>query len=431
MSVSEVLLWGKSVGAISWLTNPSGLGGRGYFEYTPSFNRGLIQPAPLMMPLKSGVYSFPDLPQRTFKGLPGMLADALPDRWGNALIDQWLSARGLLAADFDPVARLSYLGNRAMGALEFKPALGPKGKAAKQLSVHALVELAAEVLQQRNGIQTQIDSPDFADLIRVGTSAGGARAKAVIAWNPRTQEVRSGHGDLPTGFEHWLIKFDDVGSRDHGSADPAGMGALEYSYFLLARQVGITMMDCRLHVDGARRHFMTRRFDRLDGQKWHAQTLAAMAHMGIDDVGIYGYETLLAVMQKLPLEANSREQMVRRIVFNLVARNQDDHCKNFGFLMDAAGQWRLAPAYDLGFAFDPQGRWTSQHQLALNGKRDQFTRTDVATLDQSALLPKGRSLRILDEVMDAFAGWPQVAKACDVPVALAKHVAKHQRLAWV
>jgi serine/threonine-protein kinase HipA len=436
MSVAEVLLWGKSVGAISWIGNAQQ--GHGYFEYAPSFLRTSLEPAPLQMPKRAGVYQFPDLPRRTFKGLPGMLADALPDRWGNALIDQWLRARGLNQADFDPVARLSYLGKRAMGALEFKPVLGPKGNAAKKLSVDALVSLAADVLAQRGQWHSALDgdAAHWEDLIRVGTSAGGARAKAVIAWNPKTQEVRSGQADAPAGFEHWLIKFDDVGSKDREGADPPGLGAVEYCYSLIARQLGIEMSPCRLHIEAGRRHFMTQRFDRnplIPEKKLHAQTLASIAHMGIDEVGIYGYEDVFNVMRQLldiDAETQAREQMARRVIFNLVGRNQDDHCKNFGFLMNAQGGWRLAPAYDLGFAFDPDGRWTSQHQLSLNGKRAHFSRADVATLDQSARLPQGRALRILDATIEAFSSWIALAKAHDVAQTLAQHVAQHQRLQW-
>jgi serine/threonine-protein kinase HipA len=289
--------------------------------------------------------------------------------------------------------------------------------------------------RERQG-QLEGDDAPIEDLIRVGTSAGGARAKAVIAWNPITNEVRSGQADAPAGFEHWLIKFDDVGSKDREGADPAGLGAVEYCYFLIARQLGIEMSPCRLHVEGGRRHFMTQRFDRtplIPEKKLHAQTLAAVAHMGIDEVGIYSYEDIFNVMRQLldkDAETPAREQMVRRVIFNLVGRNQDDHCKNFGFLMNAQGDWRLAPAYDLGFAFDPAGRWTSLHQLSLNGKRAQFNRGDVATLDQVARLPQGRALLILDETTEAFSAWPELTKTHDVPQALAQHVGSHQRLHW-
>ncbi len=439
MSVTEVQLWGKSVGAVSWTGDV--LRGSAQFEYSPVFLRSGLAPAPICMPARAGIYQFPELPRRTFKGLPGMLADALPDRWGNALIDQWLQKHRFNQADFDPVARLSYLGSRAMGALEFKPTLGPRGRTAKKLSVDALVSLAAEVLQQRSALRVPFGDAithdaELDDLIRVGVSAGGARAKAVVAWNPYTSEVRSGQGHAPEGFQHWLIKFDDVGSKDREGADPPGLSAVEYSYFLLARALGIEMADCRLHSAAGRRHFMTRRFDRPEatGEKLHAQTLAAIAHMGIDEVGIYGYEDVFRVMQRLLAnnpqmnDVLANEQMVRRIAFNLVGRNQDDHCKNFGFLMDQSGHWRLGPAYDLGFAFDPLGRWTSQHQLSLNGKRDDFSRQDFATLDRVAGIPNGRALRILDEVIAAFAGWPKIAHECEVPTALALHVAKMHRL---
>jgi serine/threonine-protein kinase HipA len=434
VSVAEVLLWGKSIGAVSWTGDAQQ--GSAQFEYSPGFLRSGLDPAPIYMPTRAGVYEFQQLPRRTFKGLPGMLADALPDRWGNALIDQWLHKRGLNPSDFDPVARLSYLGKRAMGALEFKPAIGPTGSTAKKLSVDALVTLAAEVLRQRGALRTQFgdamtDGTPLDELIRVGTSAGGARAKAVIAWNPSTSEVRSGQADAPPGFSHWLIKFDDVGNNDREGADPPGLGAVEYTYFLLARALGVEMSECRLHDTPGRRHFMTQRFDRKEttGEKLHAQTLAAVAHMGIDEVGIYGYEDLFRVMQRLlKNDMHANEQMVRRVAFNLVGRNQDDHCKNFGFLMAQSGHWRLSPAYDLGFAFDPVGRWTSQHQLQLNGKRDDFSRQDFATLDRVAGIPNGRALRILDEVIAGFAGWPKIAHACEVPAALALHIAKLHRL---
>ena len=355
-TVAEVKLWGRTIGAVTL----EAVNGVATFEYDRAFARSGVQVAPLMMPLGNRVYRFPDLPPRTFHGLPGMLADALPDKFGNALINAWLATQGRAPESFDAVERLCYTGPRGMGALEFVPVIGPAARGAKKIQVDALVKLASDVLSNRASLKNSFARKERAqalgDILRVGTSAGGARAKAVIAWNARTNEVRSGQVAAGEGFDYWLLKFDGVANnRDKELNDPKGFGALEYAYYLMARAAGITMSECRLFEEHGRRHFMTRRFDRLPGgAKLHMQSLCAMAHYDFNNAGAYSYEQAMLVIRQLGLPATAVEEQFRRMVFNIVARNQDDHVKNIAFLMDKAGRWTLAPAYDITHSYNPR-----------------------------------------------------------------------------
>jgi serine/threonine-protein kinase HipA len=418
------------IGAVS----VEGPGAVAAFEYTPEFAASGIEPAPLMMPLGRRIYRFPALPRETFVGLPGMLADALPDRFGNALIAQWLAEQGRTAASFDAVERLCYVGTRAMGALEFEPAGGPPDRAAMPLDVAALVSLASRVLAERTGVGGVVTDTAgeqvLSDILRVGTSAGGARAKAVVAWNPLTSELRSGQGALPAGFEPWLLKFDGVtGSGDHGLADPAGYGALEYGYALMAAAAGITMMPSRLLEEGGRRHFMTRRFDRTaEGGKLHMQSLAALAHLDFNAPASHSYEEAIAVCRALGLDIAALEELFRRMVFNVVARNQDDHVKNIAFLMDQRGRWALAPAFDLVYSWNPDGAWTHAHQMSLNGKRDDFTRDDLMAVAATASLQARRAAAIVDDVVAAVRHWPIFADQAGVAPDVRQRVAAAHRV---
>lgn len=431
-TLAEVRLWGRSIGAVSLADDSSSAA----FQYEPAFVDSGIQIAPLTMPLSRRVYAFPALPRNTFHGLPGLLADSLPDRFGNALINAWLATQGRTPASFNAVERLCYTGARGMGALEFAPALGPAPQSTGKIEIDALVQLASDVLGERGSLKASFKSvarqSALQGILRVGTSAGGARAKAVITWNPQTNEVRSGQVEAGAGFGYWLLKFDGVsGNKDKELEDPKGYGAIEYAYALMAQAAGITMSECRLLEENGRSHFMTRRFDRLpEGGKLHMQSLGALAHYDYNQPGAYSYEQALQVIRQLGLPMAALEQQFRRMLFNVVARNQDDHVKNIAFLMDRQGQWSLAPAFDVTYSYNPAGDWTAQHQMTLNGKRDGFTRPDFSACAKAAMLKRGRDKAILEEVCDAVRRWPGFARQAGVPVTQRKQIARSHRLKW-
>jgi serine/threonine-protein kinase HipA len=385
------------------------------FEYDSAFVGSGIEVSPLMMPLSGRLYRFPALSLETFHGLPGLLADSLPDRFGHALIDAWLARQGRSAESFNAVERLCYTGARGMGALEFAPSSGPLAKRSTHIEVAKLVELATEVLTHREGLEGSFHEEHreaaLKDILRVGTSAGGARAKAVIAWNPATNEVRSGQVMAGDGFEYWLMKFDGVGgNKDKEQEDPKGYGAIEYAYYKMATDAGILMTPCRLFEENGRRHFMTKRFDRLvGGEKLHMQSLCGLAHYDFNQAGAYGYEQAFQVIRRLGLPMAAVEQQFRRMVFNIVARNQDDHVKNIAFLMDKSGKWSLSPAFDMTYSFQPTGRWTSVHQMTLNGKRDAFVMNDFKACARAVGMKRGRGEAIFDEVCRVVARWRDYA----------------------
>ena len=417
MTLAEVRLWGRSIGAVSLAEG----GDVAAFEYDPAFAASGIQVAPLMMPLSRRVYSFPELSRPTFYGLPGLLADSLPDKFGNELINSWLATQGRAPDSFNAVERLRYTGARGMGALEFTPQLGPRMPNSREIQIDQLVELASEVLTARRNLQVSFADATreqaITDILRVGTSAGGARAKAVIAWNPLTNEVRSGQVEAGKGFEYWLLKFDGVkGNRDKELDDPRGYGAIEYAYANMARDCGIDISECRLFEENGRRHFMTRRFDRLtDGEKLHMQSLGAMAHYDFNQAGAYAYEQALLVIRQLELPMHAIEQQFRRMAFNIIARNQDDHVKNIAFLMDKQGIWSLAPAFDMTYSYNPSGDWTARHQMTLNGKRDDFLMADFEAAARGASMQRGRAKAIVNEVQGVVAGWQDYARDAGVP----------------
>ena len=417
-SIAEVLLWGTRIGAVSPLDGEE----TASFQYSDEFLRSGVEVSPLVMPLSSRVYSFPALPSETFYGLPGLLADSLPDRFGNALIDSWLSRQGRDAASFNAVERLCYTGKRGMGALEFLPATGPEARQSQSLEIEELVDLASRVLAEKEALNVSFndeknDETALRQILRVGTSAGGARAKAVIAWNPETNEVRSGQVGAPPGFEYWLMKFDGVESnRDKDLDDPKGFGAIEYAYYLMATAAGITMTECRLFEENSRRHFMTKRFDRTaDGQKLHMHSLGGLAHFDYNSPGAYSYEQAVRTARSLEAGMSAAEQLFRRMVFNIMARNQDDHVKNIAFLMDRQGRWTLSPAYDLTFSYRPSSLWTGMHQMTVNGRRDGFRWEDIKSVAMAAGLKRGRAETIAMEVRAAVARWLEFAEAASVP----------------
>lgn len=415
-TTAMVNLWGRTIGAVSLEDNAT----VATFEYEPAFTGSGIELAPLMMPLSSRLYSFPALNPETFHGLPGLLADSLPDRFGSALIDAWLARSGRMPESFNAVERLCYTGSRGMGALEYAPAtrLGVSGSSL--VEVDKLVALASEVLTHRNDLKDwfhdQGREKALRDILRIGTSAGGARAKAVIAWNPETNEVRSGQVKAGKGFEYWLMKFDGVsGNRDKELEDPRGYGAIEYAYYRMAVDAGITMMPCRMFEENGRRHFMTKRFDRLDGGgKLHMQSLCGMAHYDFNQAGAYGYEQALQVIRRLELPMVAVEEQFRRMVFNIVARNQDDHVKNIAFLMDRSGNWSLSPAFDMTYSYQPGGKWTSSHQMTMNGKQNGFTLEDFRACAKSASMKRGRAETIIAEVRNVVARWRDYADESSV-----------------
>ncbi len=402
-------LWGHRVGAVAWDRDR----GLGSFEFDPDFLGQGLDLAPLTMPLDQArrsrrVFAFPALPRETFHGLPGMLADCLPDRYGHALVDAWLAQQGRAPESFTPVERLCTTGTRGMGALEFHPPVRQGLNQSTPVEVAALVALARDVLAHRGSLHTRLDHGARAlqDIIRVGTSAGGARAKAILAIHDTTGEVRSGQTRAPEGFGYWILKFDGVEDELLGS--PRGYGRVEYAYHRMATACGIVMAECRLYEEGGRAHFLTRRFDRTaDGGKLHAQSLVGLAHFDFNRAGAYAYEQAFQVMRRLRLPYPDAEQQFRRLAFNVVARNLDDHPKNIGFLMGPDGTWRLSPAYDVIYAHNPNGVWTHQHQMTVRGKREGITREDlVAVADEMNIKQPGA---LLDEVTAAVARWPEFA----------------------
>lgn len=431
MTVAEVTLWGARIAAVSLAPGAD----IATFQYDPAFVRSGIEVAPVHMPLREQPYRFPGLPADAFSGLPGLLADALPDRWGTALVDAWLASQGRTPESFDVVERLCYVGTRGMGALEFQPARETALGAGADLQLAELVRLAGEVLADREAFVAELaahpDEQEMQAILAVGTSAGGARPKAVIAYDEATGRVRSGQLPAEPGFRHWLLKFDGVsGAGDHGLRDPQGWGAVEYAYWRMARAAGVEMSEARLLEENGRRHFMTRRFDRPgDGTKLHMQTLAALEHISYNEPGAYSYEQALLLMRRLGLGTPALEQQFRRMTFNVVARNQDDHVKNVAFLMDRSGAWSLAPAYDVTWAFQRGNRWLDSHQMMIAGKRDRFTVTDLREVARLAGLKRGRAEAILAEVSEVVGGWRAIAEEAGVDEQLAERIARTHRLA--
>ncbi len=426
---ARVVLWGSVIGAVTWLEDRE----VGVFQYAPDFLGSGIQLAPLVMPLGEFPFEFPALARNTFKGLPGLLADSLPDKYGNAVIDAWLASQGRTAASFHPVERLCYVGSRGMGAFEFEPAtLGPP-TSNRAVEVESLVDLANKILDERASLGSVFSGDDdreaIEDILRVGTSAGGARAKAILAWNPETNEFRSGQVDVGAGFEHWLMKFDGITSnRDTELATPKGYGRIEYAYHLMAVEVGIVMTTCHLYHEGGRSHFMTKRFDRsAKGGKRHMQSLAAIAHYDYKQTASHSYEQAIQVIRRLRLPRKDMDQQVLRTIFNVVGRNCDDHVKNIAFLMNRRGEWRLSPAFDISYAWNPSGEWTSRHQMSVNGKRDGFEREDLIVFANAADIKKVRANQMIDRVIETVRRWPDFAGEAAVADARMKEIQARHR----
>ena len=413
MSDANVFLWGRRIGAISWVAERS----IGTIQYDPDFVGAGIEVSPIVLPVREEPYSFPALNRETFKGLPGLVCDSLPDVFGNTLIDVWLAETGQPREYFNPVDRLCYVGKRGIGALEYSPTL--RGEWQSEIKIEQLTDIIDRVFDNRSRLDGKLFSKDDKDalesVLAVGTSAGGARAKAVLAWNPETGRFRSGQIDAPTAYEHWLLKFDGISTdRIQELTLPQGFGRIEYAYYLMARQAGIEMSECRLHHEGGRSHFMTRRFDRDDGGKIHMQSLGALRHFDFNQPRSYAYEQVMQTIRELGLGMSAIEQQFRRTVFNIVGRNQDDHVKNIAFLMDRIGKWSLSPAYDVVYAYNPSGDWTRDHQMSVGGKRNNFNLKDLLNFAESSGLKKPAARRIIDEIISVVSQWPQFAKEAGV-----------------
>ena len=433
-TVTEVILWGKSVGALLYDTDT----GLSTFEYDKGWLKQDVSISPLHLPPRAGKFNFPSLPQETFFGLPGVFADTLPDDFGNAVINAWLARQGIPKSSFSPVDRLLYTGNRGMGALEYKPdGRNTQTQVSGDIKVDTLVELAQSVLDQRAGLDVAISEGDenndaMSAIFQVGTSAGGARPKAVIAVNRDRSRVVSGQTPIPKGFTHYLIKFDGVKERSSTSevfGDPQGYGRMEYAYYLMAKDAGINMAPSELLIEGERAHFMTQRFDRDVDRKRHYQSLCAMDHADFRKPGQYSYEELMTIARTLRLPRVDAIEIFRRMVFNVIARNQDDHTKNFGFLLDhSTAGWRLAPAFDIAYSYKPGSYWVDTHQMTINGKRDKFTRGDLLAVATQIPRFESDARAIIDQVTEVVSQWQDYARRADVHSELSQEIHSNLRL---
>lgn len=422
MTTAEVMLWGTKIGTVAFDDN-SGLGS---FEYDPAFLTSGIEVSPIAMPLSRRVYTFPELARQSFHGLPGLLSDSLPDKFGNAVIDAWLRSRGRSPESFNPVERLCYTGSRGMGALEYVPARGPSATESERIEIDKLVQLASQVLRSRKKMHVSAGENAMQEIIKVGSSAGGARAKAVIAWNEQTGDIRSGQIEAGKGYDYWLMKFDGVsGNGDKEGEDAPQYTRIEYGYYLMASDAGIAMSDCRLYEEQGRFHFMTRRFDReaKTGGKLHMQSLGAIAHFDFNQPGVYSYEQAAQVMRRLRISATEISQFYRRMVFNVLARNQDDHVKNISFLMDRKGIWRLAPAYDVTYAYNPDGMWTGTHQMCINGKRERITRQDLMDAAKHMGIKQAEAEQAIAAVRESLTRWYDFADKANITGPAAHQIA--------
>lgn len=421
-TIARVNIWDTMVGAVAW-NEAKGLAS---FEFDESFLKKGLDLSPLKMPIADvnigkKILSFPELNKETFRGLPGLLADSLPDRFGNRIIEVWLAQQGRNPDTFNSVERLCYIGNRGMGALEYEPILLPEESGSNSLELKELVSLAKNILNEKKNFQINLNEKkrkSILDMIRIGSSAGGARAKAVIAYNIKTGDVRSGQIDDLNDYEYWIIKFDGVSDKKLG--DPKGYGKIEYAYYLMAKDCGIIISECKLLFEDKHAHFMTKRFDRMDNNKLHMQTLCAIAHYDYNYPSSYSYEQAFQVIRQLKLSYENTEQLFLRMVFNIIARNQDDHTKNISFLMDEKGNWSLAPAYDVTFAFNPKNKWMKSHQMSINGKYDEINRNDILALAKNMNIKKANQK--IDKIIDVVSRWNDFAKEAKVASEQIKYI---------
>ncbi|OUR90381.1 toxin HipA [Gammaproteobacteria bacterium 42_54_T18] len=434
MEVINVKYKSYEVGAVSFNTNT----GIGAFEYDPTFIKQGIELAPVKMPLAKRIYSFPELGFDTFKGLPGLIADSLPDDFGSAVLNAWVAGNGKQPNDITPLQRLQYTGTRGMGALEYAPATRLKSlNASQQIEIESLINIAQEVVGSRGDFSVELNKDGQENreammaLLSVGMSAGGARPKAVLAFNDDFTQVRSGQANVPEGFSHYLIKFDGVSEHNKHKetfGDPLGYGAMEYVYHLMAKNCGINMMPCQLLNEGNRRHFITQRFDRKGDEKVHVQTLNGMAHVDYKKPGSFSYAELLGIARQARLSAIEAEQLYKRMVFNVITRNHDDHSKNFAFILNDKN-WELAPAYDLAYSYKPGSKWVNSHWMSLNGKRDDFSREDFYSLEKlSPLFSRDKINSMIDDTISHVSQWRKLATEHDVPASLIDEIESNLRL---
>lgn len=409
ITAAFVNIWNQRVGAIAWNSDT----GVGSFEYDASFLKSNLNLSPIKMPTQGAlkrIFTFPELRNiKTFKGLPGLLADVLPDNYGNSLINTWLTRQGRASDSLNPVEILCFIGNRGMGALEFEPAIPKGSNTATKIEISNLIEVAEGILSGKKDFTTKLSTNEekaLLDILKIGASAGGARAKAVIAYNAKTKEVRSGQADAPKGFTHWLIKFDGVTDKQFGAS--SGYGRVEMAYYLMAIDAGIEMTQCQLLEEKGRAHFMTRRFDREAGKgKLHVQSFCAMQHYDFNEVELYSYEQLFETMRMLGLPYPQAEQLYKRMVFNVMSRNCDDHTKNFAFVMSKNGTWSLSPAYDVCHAYRPESTWVSQHALSINGKRKNITKKDLLEVAKQMNVKKAET--IIKQIAGVVGNWNNYA----------------------
>ena len=403
----EVFLWNKRIGILHQELNES----YASFEYDKEFLNSNIEIFPLKMKLSENVYQFPLLVDAPFYGLPGLVSDSLPDKFGNELIENWLAVQGKSIKEFTAIDRLCYIGNRGMGALEYKPATNDIKDSSEAINIKKMVEFASDILNQRKSIILNADDKlTYSQLIQVGTSAGGARAKALIAWNEKTNEVRSGQILLNSDFDYWIMKFDNVSKNgDYGLEDDSQYTLVEYAYYLMAKDAGINMNECRIYKDGKSNHFMAKRFDRVDGRKIHMLSLGAMTHINYNNLGEYSYEYASQCMKQIGLTAKEIQQFYRRMVFNVLAVNQDDHVKNTSFLMDRSGKWSLSPAYDITFSYNPNNKWLRRHQMSINNKLDNITNNDLLEAGKNMEIKKSTCNKIIEEVKKVVANFETYA----------------------
>lgn len=395
---AEVYLWGTRIGIIHQeVFKPYAV-----FEYDEKFIDSEIEVSPLRMPLGRNVYEFPILAGTSFYGMPGLVADSLPDKFGNAVIEQWLMTLGKSLSDFTAIDRLCYTGKRGMGALEYIPASTDIQDIDENINVREMVKFASDVLNNREKISLKVkDKLTYSQLVQIGSSAGGARAKALIAWNEETNEIRSGQMQLGDGYDYWLMKFDNVKKNgDHGLEDKPEYTLIEYAYYLMAKSCGIIMNECRIYNSEGENHFMTKRFDRENGKKLHMQSLGALSHISYQEPGICGYELAAMYMKEMGISYKEIEQFYRRMVFNCLAVNQDDHVKNISFIMDRRGKWMLSPAYDVTFSYDLSNKWLCAHQMTINGKTTGIELEDLIVAGAKMGIKKRRCKEIISEIGD-------------------------------
>jgi len=425
----KVKIWGHDVGVVSWNSKA----GYSTFEIREDFIRQNINISPITMPLElilrgQRIFEFPELNYNTFNGLPGLLSDSLPDAYGTRLITTWLENQGRDPDSFSPVEKLSYIGKRGMGALEFEPAVNLNENISSRIELSKLIELADKVLENREKLHLNLNKEEelvLSELIKIGTSAGGQRPKAIIAYNPESGEIKSGQVNTPEGFGYYIIKFDGI--KNGGLGDPQGFGKIEMAYYKMAKSCGIDMMPCNLIHENNRSHFITKRFDRTnDNKKIHLQTLCAIAHYDYQMPGAYSYENTFAEMRDMGLPYYDFEQLYKRIVFNIIARNQDDHTKNISFILKQGEEWRLSPAYDVCWSFNPDGDWTSLHQMTINNKRYDFTHNDLLLFAKNQGIKKAEVL--VEQVKEAVSTWSKHAKSLDVEPGIVRLIEKTHRM---